>query len=114
MPGGKRATGLLFTHFGNVDDYLVGYAVDRSFQISAAESAGTRIRQAVAALTENGVAKWSHYSNLFAGQRFCDFPEKKSKCPPPPLREWPPTAIGFFPRSRKFRDLQERRIMRRF
>ncbi|MEV6925310.1 TetR/AcrR family transcriptional regulator [Dactylosporangium sp. NPDC051485] len=30
------ATGLLFAHFTNFDDFLVGYAVDRSFQISAA------------------------------------------------------------------------------
>ena len=28
------ATGLLFTHFMNFDDFLVGYAVDRSFQIA--------------------------------------------------------------------------------
>ncbi|MER7004513.1 TetR/AcrR family transcriptional regulator [Dactylosporangium sp. NPDC000555] len=30
------ATGLLFAHFTNFDDFLVGYAVDRSFQISVA------------------------------------------------------------------------------
>ncbi|MGN9812502.1 TetR family transcriptional regulator [Micromonospora sp. BQ11] len=30
------ATGLLFAHFPNFDDFLVGYAVDRSFQISSA------------------------------------------------------------------------------
>jgi AcrR family transcriptional regulator len=28
------ATGLLYAHFANFDDFLVGYAVDRSFQIS--------------------------------------------------------------------------------
>lgn len=28
------AAGLLFAHFGNFDHFLVGYAVDRSFQIS--------------------------------------------------------------------------------
>ncbi|MFC7545205.1 TetR family transcriptional regulator [Plantactinospora sp. GCM10030261] len=42
------ATGLLFTHFANVDDFLIGYAVDRSFQIAAAaaglpERAGTAV-----------------------------------------------------------------------
>ncbi|WP_431892101.1 TetR family transcriptional regulator [Micromonospora haikouensis] len=30
------ATGLLFAHFANFDDFLVGYAVDRSFQIASA------------------------------------------------------------------------------
>lgn len=30
------ATGLLFAHFANFDDFLVGYAVDRSFQIAGA------------------------------------------------------------------------------
>ncbi|MEV4711885.1 TetR family transcriptional regulator [Micromonospora sp. NPDC049374] len=40
------ATGLLFAHFANFDDFLTGYAVDRSFQIAAnaaglAERAGT-------------------------------------------------------------------------
>jgi AcrR family transcriptional regulator len=29
------ATGLLFAHFANFDEFLVGYAVDRSFQISS-------------------------------------------------------------------------------
>ncbi|GIJ30234.1 hypothetical protein Vqi01_53960 [Micromonospora qiuiae] len=28
------ATGLLYTHFANFDDFLLGYAVDRTFQIS--------------------------------------------------------------------------------
>jgi AcrR family transcriptional regulator len=28
------ATGLLYTHFANFDDFLAGYAVDRAFQIS--------------------------------------------------------------------------------
>jgi AcrR family transcriptional regulator len=30
------ATGLLFTHFRNFDNFLAGYAVDRSFQIASA------------------------------------------------------------------------------
>ena len=30
------ATGLLFTHFRNVDGFLAAYAVDRSFQIASA------------------------------------------------------------------------------
>ncbi|MFV2116180.1 TetR family transcriptional regulator [Micromonospora sp. LOL_025] len=30
------ATGLLFAHFASFDDFLVGYAVDRSFQIASA------------------------------------------------------------------------------
>ncbi|MEH1125612.1 TetR/AcrR family transcriptional regulator [Micromonospora sp. CPCC 206061] len=30
------ATGLLFAHFAGFDDFLIGYAVDRSFQIAAA------------------------------------------------------------------------------
>ncbi|MEH1014819.1 TetR/AcrR family transcriptional regulator [Micromonospora sp. CPCC 206060] len=30
------ATGLLYAHFTNFDDFLVGYAVDRAFQISGA------------------------------------------------------------------------------
>lgn len=29
------ATGLLYSHFRDLDDFLVGYAVDRAFQISA-------------------------------------------------------------------------------
>ncbi|MGK5675101.1 TetR family transcriptional regulator [Micromonospora sp. URMC 106] len=33
------ATGLLYAHFANFDDFLVGYAVDRTFQISS-EAAG--------------------------------------------------------------------------
>lgn len=30
------ATGLLYAHFANLDDFLAGYAVDRAFQISSA------------------------------------------------------------------------------
>ncbi|MFI5842650.1 TetR family transcriptional regulator [Catenuloplanes sp. NPDC051500] len=33
------ATGLLFAHFTGFDDFLVGYAVDRSFQIAGAAAA---------------------------------------------------------------------------
>ncbi|GIJ31151.1 TetR family transcriptional regulator [Micromonospora sediminimaris] len=33
---GGVATGLLFAHFASFDDFLTGYAVDRSFQIAAA------------------------------------------------------------------------------
>ncbi|MBQ1052616.1 TetR/AcrR family transcriptional regulator [Micromonospora sp. C51] len=32
---GGVATGLLFAHFASFDDFLTGYAVDRSFQIAA-------------------------------------------------------------------------------
>ncbi|NGM15937.1 TetR family transcriptional regulator [Verrucosispora sioxanthis] len=43
---GGVATGLLFAHFASFDDFLTGYAVDRSFQIAAnaaglGERAGT-------------------------------------------------------------------------
>ncbi|BAL89460.1 putative TetR-family transcriptional regulator [Actinoplanes missouriensis 431] len=33
------ATGLLFTHFRNFDNFLIGYGVDRSFQIAASLAA---------------------------------------------------------------------------
>ncbi|HZM84467.1 MAG TPA: TetR/AcrR family transcriptional regulator [Candidatus Limnocylindrales bacterium] len=37
------ATGLLYTHFSNFDDFLTGYAIDRTFQISG-EIAGLPAR----------------------------------------------------------------------
>jgi len=37
------ATGLLYAHFANFDDFLTGYAVDRAFQISG-EAAGLPAR----------------------------------------------------------------------
>ncbi|MEU6021149.1 TetR/AcrR family transcriptional regulator [Micromonospora sp. NPDC047134] len=46
------ATGLLFTHFTNFDDFLVGYAVDRSFQLAGAV-AGLPARAGSATVTEN-------------------------------------------------------------
>ncbi|MFG2061627.1 TetR/AcrR family transcriptional regulator [Micromonospora sp. NPDC048871] len=46
------ATGLLFTHFTNFDDFLVGYAVDRSFQLAGAV-AGLPARAGTATVTEN-------------------------------------------------------------
>ncbi|TCB94468.1 TetR/AcrR family transcriptional regulator [Micromonospora zingiberis] len=46
------ATGLLFTHFTNFDDFLVGYAVDRSFQIAGAV-AGLPARAGAATVAEN-------------------------------------------------------------
>lgn len=46
------ATGLLFTHFTNFDDFLVGYAVDRSFQLAGAV-AGLPDRAGSATVAEN-------------------------------------------------------------
>ncbi|MEV6691081.1 TetR/AcrR family transcriptional regulator [Micromonospora sp. NPDC051196] len=46
------ATGLLFTHFTNFDDFLVGYAVDRSFQLASAV-AGLPARAGSATVAEN-------------------------------------------------------------
>ncbi len=46
------ATGLLFSHFTNFDDFLVGYAVDRSFQLASAV-AGLPTRAGSATVTEN-------------------------------------------------------------
>ncbi|MGW4682490.1 TetR/AcrR family transcriptional regulator [Micromonospora taraxaci] len=46
------ATGLLFAHFANFDDFLVGYAVDRSFQI-AGTAAGLSARAGTGTIAEN-------------------------------------------------------------
>ncbi|MEV2237446.1 TetR family transcriptional regulator [Micromonospora sp. NPDC049891] len=49
---GGVATGLLFAHFANFDDFLTGYAVDRSFQI-AANAAGLPDRAGTGAVDVN-------------------------------------------------------------
>ncbi|MEU5960104.1 TetR family transcriptional regulator [Micromonospora parva] len=46
------ATGLLFAHFTNFDDFLVGYAVDRSFQI-AGTAAGLPARAGTGTIAAN-------------------------------------------------------------
>lgn len=46
------ATGLLYAHFANFDDFLVGYAVDRAFQISG-EVAGLPGRAGTGTVTGN-------------------------------------------------------------
>ncbi|MBQ1015055.1 TetR family transcriptional regulator [Micromonospora sp. M51] len=46
------ATGLLFAHFANFDDFLVGYAVDRSFQI-AGTAAGLPARAGTGTIAAN-------------------------------------------------------------
>ncbi|MEV6815247.1 TetR/AcrR family transcriptional regulator [Micromonospora sp. NPDC051296] len=46
------ATGLLYAHFANFDDFLVGYAVDRAFQISS-EVAGLPGRAGIGTVAGN-------------------------------------------------------------
>ncbi|MFI5490179.1 TetR family transcriptional regulator [Micromonospora echinaurantiaca] len=46
------ATGLLYAHFANFDDFLVGYAVDRAFQISG-EVAGLPARAGTGTVAGN-------------------------------------------------------------
>lgn len=49
------ATGLLYTHFADLDDFLAAYAVDRGFQVSA-EAAALPERAGTATVTENLLA----------------------------------------------------------
>ncbi|WP_433528858.1 TetR family transcriptional regulator [Micromonospora sp. CA-263727] len=46
------ATGLLYAHFANFDDFLAGYAVDRAFQISG-EVAGLPARAGAGTVADN-------------------------------------------------------------
>lgn len=62
----RVATGLLYTHFAGLDDFLTGYAVDRSFQL-AAEASGLLEKVGTGDVVDNlaqTIGSWNQLSGF--------------------------------------------------